>query len=97
MWQALIITAAFFIFASGRFIPVQATVSLAVRQERRGAYMSLISCTRDLAAGITAAVGGLVVAEGTDGKLLHFHWLGWLAVGVSVCSLAVFRKVRPVA
>ncbi len=96
VWQALVISAAFFIFASGRFIPVQAVVSLAVRQERRGAYMSLISCTRDLAAGITAAVGSMVVTEGAGGRLLHYPWLGWLAVGVSLGSLAVFRRVKAV-
>ena len=96
LWAVLVLAAFFFIFASGRFIPVQATVSLAVPTARRGAYMSLISCCRDLAAGITAAFGSQVVAEGADGKLLHFNWLGWIAISISVSSLLVFRKVRAV-
>lgn len=96
VWQVLVIGASFFIFASGRFIPVQAMASLAVRPERRGAYMSLLSCTRDLTSGISAAVGSMIVAEGAGGKLLHYGWLGWLAIAVSVTSLLVFRKVKAV-
>ena len=93
-WQSLIITACLFLFASARFIPVQAVVSTAVKPERRGAYMSLISCSRDFTAGISAAIGGMIIVEGADKSLLHYDWLGWLAVGVSVASLLVFRKVR---
>ena len=94
LWAVLLLAALFFIFASGRFIPVQATVSLAVPSARRGAYMSLVSCSRDLAAGLTAAFGSQVVAEGANGRLLHFNVLGWIAIGISIASLLVFRKVR---
>ncbi|WP_411826173.1 MFS transporter [Luteolibacter sp. AS25] len=94
VWQVLGIAAAFFIFASGRFIPVQAVVSQAVERKRRGAYMSLISCTRDLTVGISAAVGSMIVKEGVDERLINYHWLGWLSVGVSVASLLVFRSVK---
>ena len=96
LWQILAITCAFFIFASSRFIPVQAVVSQAVEQRRRGAYMSLIACSRDFTAGISAVIGGLVIAESSDGKMLHYQWLGWLAIGVSLVSVFVFRKVREV-
>lgn len=94
VWQVLVLSAFFFTFASGRFIPGQAAISLAVPRERRGAYMSLVGCARDLASGITAAIGGQVVAKGPGGQLLHFDRLGMLAIGVSVASLLVFRKVR---
>ncbi|MGJ8633696.1 MAG: MFS transporter [Luteolibacter sp.] len=96
LWQTLLITACLFVFASARFIPVQAVVSTAVRRERRGAYMSLISCSRDFTAGISAAVGSMIVAEGADGRLLNYEWLGWLAIGVSALSLFVFRRVREI-
>ena len=96
VWQILLLSALFFTFASGRFIPGQAAVSLAVPSARRGAYMSLVACARDLASGITAAIGGQVIAAGPNGSLLHFNLLGWLAIGVSVGSLWIFRKVRAV-
>ncbi len=94
VWEVMVLAGIFFMFASGRFVPGQAVISLAVPAARRGAYMSLVACARDLASGITAAIGGVVVTEGTDGSLQHFDRLGWLAIAVSVASLLIFRKVR---
>ena len=96
LWHTLLLAALFFAFASGRFVPGQAVISMAVPPARRGAYMSLIACARDLAAGLTAAIGGYVVTEGSDGRLLNFDKLGWLAIGASIVSLAIFRLVKPV-
>jgi DHA1 family inner membrane transport protein len=92
----LLIAAFFFAFASGRFVPGQAVVSQAVEPARRGAYMSLVGCARDLASGITAAIGGKIIAAGPNGTLLHFNLLGWITIGVSVASLWIFRRVRAV-
>lgn len=94
VWQTLVLAAFFFTFASGRFVPGQATISMAVPSSRRGAYMSLVACSRDLASGLTAAVGGMVVTQAPDGRLLNFDRLGWVAIGVSVLSLGVFRLVK---
>ena len=94
LWHVLLNAAVFFIFASGRFVPAQAAISLAVPSERRGAYMSLISCSRDLASGITAAIGGMVVTTGASGALLHFERLGFIAIGISLLSILIFRLVR---
>jgi predicted MFS family arabinose efflux permease len=94
VWEVMVLSGLFFMFASGRFVPGQAVISLAVPAARRGAYMSLVGCARDLASGITAAIGGAVVMKGPGGSLLHFDRLGWLAIGVSAASLLIFRKVR---
>jgi amino acid permease len=74
-------------------------MSQAVEPARRGAYMSLVGCARDLSAsGLTAAIGGKIIAAGPNGTLLHFNLLGWITIGVSVsvASLWIFRKVRAV-
>jgi predicted MFS family arabinose efflux permease len=94
LWQTLLLAAFFFAFASGRFVPGQATISMAVPSNRRGAYMSLVACARDLASGLTAAIGGQVVAAGEGGRLLHFERLGWMAIGMSILSLWLFRQVK---
>jgi DHA1 family inner membrane transport protein len=95
-WQVLVIAGFFFMLASGRFIPTQATISMAVPSARRGAYMSLVACARDLASGLTTVIGGLVVVEGADGRLLGYDRLGMLAIVVSIGSLWVFRQVKAV-
>ncbi len=94
VWQTLVLAGLFFTFASGRFVPGQAVISMAVPSARRGAYMSLVACSRDLASGLTAVMGGMVVKETADGRLLNFDKLGWLAIGVSGVSLWIFRKVK---
>ncbi|MCW1884178.1 MFS transporter [Luteolibacter flavescens] len=94
LWHILLNAALFFVFASGRFIPAQATISLAVPPARRGAYMSLVSCSRDLASGVTAAVAGMVVTRAPGGAMLHFDRLGFIAVAFSIVSLFVFRLVK---
>ncbi|MES2474753.1 MAG: MFS transporter [Verrucomicrobiota bacterium] len=96
VWQNLVLAGFFFTFAGGRFIPSQAVISMAVPRERRGAYMSLVACARDFASGVTASIGGYVVAQTPTGRLLHFDTLGWLAIGVSLISLWIFTWVKPV-
>ena len=96
VWQTLVLTAFFFTFASGRFVPGQAVISMAVPSTRRGAYMSLVACSRDLAAGVTAFLGGQVVVEGVDGRLVNFDHLGWAAITASLVSLWIFRQVKSV-
>jgi len=96
LWHILLLVACFFTFASGRFVPGQATISMAVPRGQRGAYMSLIACSRDLASGLTASLGGHIIAQGPGGELLHFERLGWIAIGVSLFSLWIFRQVKSV-
>ena len=96
VWQTLLLAACFFAFASGRFVPGQAAISMAVPATRRGAYMSLVACSRDLASGLTTAIGGQIVAQGANGKLLNFDRLGLLAIGASLCSVWIFSRLKSV-
>jgi predicted MFS family arabinose efflux permease len=90
------LAASFFVFASGRFIPAQAISSLAVPPRRRGAFMSLNSCARDVMAGVTATVGGWLVGTRPDGTLVGYDRLGWIAVLAALISLWIAHKVRNV-
>lgn len=94
LWHILLNSAIFFIFASGRFIPAQAMISLAVPSSRRGAYMSLVSCSRDLSSGVTAVIGSMIVVKGSGGAMLNFDRLGLLAITISLASIWVFRQVK---
>lgn len=96
LWVVLVMAAFFFSCANGRFVPGQAVISLAVPPARRGAYMSLVACSRDLAAGLTAMLGSSIVMQGPAGQLLHFDRLGWLAIGASIFSVWIFRRIKSV-
>lgn len=94
VWATLTLAGLFFMFASGRFVPGQAIVTLAVPSSRRGAFLSLTSCARDLASGISSTLGGWIVVKQPDGHLVHFNWLGWIAVGAGLFSIYLARRVR---
>jgi predicted MFS family arabinose efflux permease len=93
-WVVLTVCGSFFVFGSGRFGPGQAILSMAVKSHQRGAFMSLNSCTRDLASGVTTAIGGWVVSQAPDGRLVHYNWLGWMAIAASVLSLWLAHRVQ---
>ena len=94
-WVVMVQAGMFFVFASGRFIPGQAIMTLAVPASRRGAFMSLNGCARDLAMGLASSIGGWIVVkdEGT-GRLEHFQWLGWIAVGAGIISIWLASRVH---
>lgn len=94
VWVTLMLAGCFFVFASGRFIPGQAIVTLAVPSSRRGAFLSLTSCARDLASGISSTLGGWIVSKQPNGQLIHFNWLGTIAVATGLVSILLARTVR---
>lgn len=93
-WAVLALCGSFFVFGSGRFGPGQAILSMAVKPHQRGTFMSLNSCMRDLASGVTTIIGGWVISKAPDGRLVHYNWLGWMAVAASVLSLWLAYRVR---
>ncbi len=94
VWAVLVSAGMFFTFGSGRFIPGQAILSLAVPSKRRGTFMSLTSCTRDLTSGVTSSLGGWLVTRAPSGQLVGYDKLGWLAVGMSFVALWLASRVQ---
>lgn len=94
VWATLSLTGLFFVFASGRFVPGQAIVTLAVPSSRRGAFLSLTNCARDLASGIASTLGGWIVTKQPNGHLVHFNYLGWIAVAAGLLSIVLARSVH---
>ena len=94
VWATLTLAGLFFVFASGRFVPGQAIVTLAVPSSRRGAFLSLTSCARDLASGISSMLGGWIVSKQPNGQLVHFSWLGCIAVAAGLGSILLARTVH---
>ena len=94
VWAVLVSGGAFFVFASGRFVPGQAIMTLAVPASRRGAFMSLSGCARDLAMGLASGIAGWVVTTAPSGELVNFHWLGWIAVTAGAVSIWLGTHVR---
>lgn len=94
IWVVLVQAGLFFVFASGRFVPGQAIMTLAVPPSRRGAFMSLSGSARDVAMGLTSGLGGWIVVKDPSGHLHNFHWLGWIAVAFGALSVWLGSRVR---
>jgi MFS transporter, DHA1 family, inner membrane transport protein len=94
VWGVLALSGAFFVFASGRFVPAQAIMTLAVPASRRGAFMSLSGCARDLSMGLTSSLAGWIVTRDPSGHLNNYDKLGWLAVGAGLLSVWLGSRVR---
>src|SRR5262249_48039987 len=94
LWAVLVLSGAFFVFARGRFVPGQAIMTLAVPASRRGAFMSLSGCARDLAMGVISSIGGWIVTRTPTGPLENFCWLGWIAAGMGLVSVWLGSRVR---
>jgi predicted MFS family arabinose efflux permease len=93
-WVVMVQAGMFFVFASGRFIPGQAIMTLAVPASRRGAFMSLNGCARDLTMGLASSIGGWLVVKEPSGRLDNFQWLGWLAVVAGAISIWLASRVH---
>ncbi len=96
---ALTISAVFFIFSNGRMVPSTTMETAIITPEVRGSYMSIRSSVQQLTSGLAAFIGGLIITEQPsifDVKakaLVHYNYVGIIAVFFSVVSLFVARKL----
>jgi predicted MFS family arabinose efflux permease len=94
LWMALIVTAAFFVFSGGRFIPAQAMVTATVKPETRGSFMSISSSLQQLSAGLASYVAGVIVVKQTDGSFTHYDWVGYMSIAATLICLYLARRIR---
>ena len=76
-----------------RIVPAMALVSALPKMEDRGAFMSINSSLQQIAGGIAAGVGGLIVVQETQtSPLRHYNTLGYVIVFIIIANIIqVFR------
>jgi predicted MFS family arabinose efflux permease len=99
LWSALIVSGIFFIFSNGRMVPSTTMETAVIRPEIRGSYMSIRSSVQQLTSGLASFIGGLIISEqpsvfGPKVKaLIHYNYVGVIAVLFSLVSLYIARKL----
>ncbi|EMI41487.1 MFS transporter [Rhodopirellula sp. SWK7] len=78
----------------GRMIPAMAMVTGSVLPKNRGAFLSANSSIQHIAGGAASYLGGLIVVQSTDGRLLNFEIVGAMAAGFSILSLWLAGRLR---
>lgn len=102
----LVLFAIWFTLSTGRGVAAQAMVSNVIPAATRGSFMSFNSSIQQLGTSTASLVAGLIVAKGTNGRILHYNWVGYLSIAVLMTTVIiglrtfkqtdVVRRVNPV-
>ena len=80
---------------AGRMVAAMAMINASVEPRMRGGFMSAYSSVQHIAAGVGAFLAGLIIAEGPDGTLRHYGWVGLIGVASTLLSLWLAGRLRP--
>jgi len=91
---AIMVTAAFMVFVSGRFVPAMALITASVAPRLRGSFMSFNSAVQQIAAGFASLLAGAIIAKSASGELLHYDTVGVIAALATLASIFLSFKLR---
>ena len=78
-----------------RIVPAMALVSALPKMQDRGAFMSINSSLQQIAGGIAAGVGGMIVVQQTKtSPLQHYDTLGYLIVIIIIVNIIQVYRVN---
>jgi DHA1 family inner membrane transport protein len=92
---SLTIFAIWFTLSTGRMVSANAMISNVVQSEKRGSFMSFNSSVQQLGTGLASIIAGLVIIKGSDNKIHHYDWLGYLSIIILVAALLLARRLFP--
>lgn len=90
---SLAVFAIWFTLSTGRMVTANAMISNVVQSEHRGSFMSFNSSVQQMGTGIASIVAGLVIIKGSDNKIHHYDWLGYMSIIVLLVALLLARKL----
>jgi predicted MFS family arabinose efflux permease len=94
-WFVITMNIFFMIGILSRMVPAMALTSALPKMQDRGAYMSISASLQQIAGGVAAAVGGLIVVQkDKTSPLEHYNTLGYIIVTTfsNLCFYGVPRK-----
>ncbi|WP_343227521.1 MFS transporter [Rhodanobacter sp. 7MK24] len=94
LWMLIVVSALLQIGIFSRMISSSALMSALPKPADRGAYMSISSSLQQMSGGFAAMLGGMVVKEASDGRLLRFEVLGDVLVCTTLLSLVLMYFVN---
>jgi len=85
----------FFLTMSGRMVPAMAIVDHGSASRMRGSFMSVTSSVQQMAAAFASYFAGLIVTRGPQGQLLHYGYVGGIAIAFSIVAALLVGRVKP--
>jgi predicted MFS family arabinose efflux permease len=95
-WFVILMNIFFMMGIMSRMVPAMAMITALPKLQDRGAFMSINSSLQQIAGGIAAGVGGMIVTQKNKfSPLEHYNTLGYLIIGLSIiCVFMVYRVSR---
>ncbi|MEP7320150.1 MAG: MFS transporter [Panacibacter sp.] len=92
-WIVIMMNIFFMIGIMSRMVPAMALTSALPKMQDRGAFMSINASLQQMAGGVAAAVGGMIVVQKDKfSPLEHYNILGYVIVFLSIiCVYMVYR------
>ena len=94
MWFILPVSTLFFVCMSGRMIPGMAILTSTCEPRLRGTFMALNGSVQALAMGLAAWVGGSLITQDAQGRVLNYGYNAALAVCASLLAVWVVGLLR---
>ena len=93
-WIVIIMNILMMIGIMSRIVPGMALVSALPKMQDRGAFMSINSSLQQIAGGIAAGVGGLIVVQKTKtSPLQHYNTLGYVILIIIIANIITVYRV----
>jgi predicted MFS family arabinose efflux permease len=93
-WVVMVMNVCMMFGIMSRMVPSMALASSLPIMQDRGAYMSISSSLQQIAGGLAAAVGGMIVVQKTKySPLEHYNTLGLVIVGISLVAIVMVYRV----
>jgi predicted MFS family arabinose efflux permease len=94
LWVVMVINVFMMIGIMGRMVPSLALTSALPEAHDRGAYMSISSSLQQMAGGLAAGLGGMIVVQHTKtSPIEHFPILGLVMVIIAVICIFMMLRV----
>jgi len=96
-WLVMIVNVLMMIGIMSRMVPSMALATSLPKMHDRGAFMSINASLQQIAGGIAAAVGGMIVVQKTKASPLeHYGTLGIVMVAITFISIFLVYRVSKI-
>jgi predicted MFS family arabinose efflux permease len=91
------VTAVLMATNAGRMVTAMSLITNSIEPRHRGGFMSVNSSVQHIASGLGTTCSGLIIDGGAGEPLRHFGMVGILAAAITLASLWLAARIRPVA
>jgi len=91
---ALLVTSSYFVVSSGRNVPATTMVTAVVSSKNRASFMSVRSSVNEFALFLGSLIAGAIIETNEDGSLLHYEYVGYVAIFMSILSIIISRQLK---